>query len=224
VHRAFQTRKQAGVGTLRHVEAHVTAEPPGRAERIAGGQHDPFGDGGAGHVGRIHARGQPAPQEHARIRFDPGIETDALQPFADPAHGLGKATAQSADMFAIGPVLQQGQNQVGGKRAAAKGGREFEIDDFLDPVGARRNEAAAHGGRQGFGKAADMDDAVQTVERRQARRRLALEIGEYIVFDDDEVVVLGEFQDTVGNGRRQGCSGRVVQSRIGDVEAGRMVG
>ena len=67
-------------------------------------------------------------------------------------------------------------------------GRDLKVDQRLDPVGPRRDVAAADGGGQGLGKAADPDHAGQTVEGREARRGFGFEIGEDVVLDDGEVV------------------------------------
>ena len=69
-----------------------------------------------------------------------------------------------------------------------------------------------------------MDDALEAIEGGETLSGLLLEIGEDAVLDDRETMRLGEFEQAMGDRRRQRCTGGVMQGRIGDVEAWTMLG
>jgi hypothetical protein len=104
---------------------------------------------------------------------------------------------------------------------ADKTRRHLKIGQVRNPVDARRDVAAAQGGRQRLGEAADADDPVQPVQRRQTGGGLGLQIGEKIILDDGEVMRGGQIQQAVRRLGRDAGAGRVLKSRVGQIEPGR---
>ena len=72
----------------------------------------------------------------------------------------------------------------------AHGRRELQIDKLPDPVLARGDIAAAHRGADSLGRAADLHDPAEAVERGEPRRRLGLEVCERVVLEDENIVLL----------------------------------
>ena len=75
----------------------------------------------------------------------------------------------------------------------------------------RGQEADAPVGRQDLGEAADVDRALQAVERAQPGGVLGRDMAVGVVLDDVEVVLVGQLQHAVRAARRQAVAGRVVQ-------------
>ncbi len=176
------------------------------------------GQGAAGQIRRIVCLGQAAPGEHAGPLLHPWRDAECGKPLRRLAHGMGKLRAHRFHVPAVAAVLQQGQHQLAREPAAAEGGGDPEIGQPLDPVARRGDEAAAHRRRQRLGKAADVDDAAQSVERGQPRGGRVLEIGEDVVLDDRQSGLVGKLQQPVGDDGRQHRAGRIVQGGICDVE------
>src|SRR5690606_34737826 len=124
-----------------------------------------------------------APEEHAGLRFEPGLDADGAKTVGRFEPGAGKAGAKGLYRLAIAAITEPGQDEFGIQPPAAKGRGDLEVGKPLDPFGLRRDEAAARGGREGLGETADIDDALQPVEGRKPRRRALFEIVEDVVLD-----------------------------------------
>ena len=85
--------------------------------------------------------------------------------------------------------------------------------------GVRRQEADPPVRRQDLGEAADVDGALQAVERAQARRVLGCDVAVGVVLDDVEVVLVGQLQHAVRAARRQAVAGGVVEHAHADDRA-----
>ena len=130
-----------GAARLRHVEAHVVSRRVGDAEHIAGRQHDIVGERALRDSGRIETVGKLNPQEHAALGFAPRCEAQCFEAHDRLAHGLGQAAVQAVEMLAVTAVTQDLEDKLGGKGIVAERGGELQIDEAVDPVGARRDEA-----------------------------------------------------------------------------------
>ena len=86
--------------------------------------------------------------------------------------------------------------------------------------GWRRQKAHAPVRRQDLGEAADVDRALQAIERAQARRVLGRDVAVGVVLDDVEVVLVGQLQHAVRAARGQAVAGGVVEHAHADVELG----
>ena len=64
-------------------------------------------------IRRVMALRQPAPQEHPRLRRDPGHDPELFQAACGFAHGRREPDAQAVDMLAIGAIHQHGEQQIG---------------------------------------------------------------------------------------------------------------
>ena len=122
----------------------------------------------------------------------------------------------------MAPVVALGQHAVehrGACHAVAHAGRELEVDERADPVGARGDVAAARRGADGLGGAPDLDDASEAIESGKPDCGLLLEVAERVVLEDQNVVILGEPQDAMGDRGRERRAGRVLQAGVGQVKA-----
>ena len=97
--------------------------------------------------------------------------------------------------------------------------QRLEVGQVAGQVGTAGDEPHAQRGREGLGEAADVDRAFQLVQRREARRRHRLEVGQRVVLDDQQVVLLCQLQHLEGLGGRQVRAGRVVCHRLGEEQA-----
>ena len=113
---------------------------------------------------------------------------------------------------------------VGPRRAIAHGRRQLEIDKLRDPVLPRGDIAAAHRGADSLGRAADLHDPAQAVERGEPRRRLGLEVCERVVLEDENVVLLGQSQHPMDGRRRGRHPCWVLQASAGEIETRTMFG
>ncbi|MNT58158.1 hypothetical protein D3C72_1955780 [compost metagenome] len=128
----------------------------------------------------------------------PGFNPELGQPRTCGMHGLGQMGAQGVHMFAVAAVRQCDMGDIGGQPASCKAGGDLQVNQAVYPVGARRHKAAAQRGRQGLGKAADVDDAGEAIQRGQPRCRAVLEIRKDVILNDDQASAFGKFEQPVG--------------------------
>ena len=127
-------------------------------------------------------------------------------------------------MAPISAFRQHPMQNVSPRRAVAHGRRELEVDELPDPILPRGDIAAAHRGADRLGRAADLHDPAQAIERGEPRRRLGLEVCERVVLEDENVVLLSQPQHPM-DGRRGGRhSRRVLQASAGQIETRTMLG
>ena len=141
-----------------------------------------------------------------------------------PPHGIGEFSAQTVEMTPISAFRQHAMQNVGSGRTVAHGRRQLEIDKLRDPVLPRGDVAAAHRGADSLGRAADLHDPAQAVERGEPRRRFGLEVCERIVLEDEDVVLLGQSQHPMDGRRRGRHPCRVLQASAGQIETRTMLG
>ena len=171
----------------------------GRAEDVAGREHDVLGERRAGDLGGVERR-QAAPEVDAACGTIQGSMPRASARRPSPPRALARRTAQRLQVLAIAAVARRrGPARRDGLGPPEKLVAILKVDQPLDPVGPRGDVAAADRGRKRLGEAADADHAVEPVERGKARRRLGLEIGEDVVLDDGQAVLVGELQNPVGD-------------------------
>ena len=102
-------------------------------------------------------------------------------------------------MLAVAAVAKRAGDQFGRDRVgSAKARRDLKIDQRFDPVGARRDVAAADRGGQGLGEAADADHTREAGEGCKAWRGFGLEVGKDVVLDDGEVMGGRQVQQSMG--------------------------
>ena len=190
----------------------------GSAERWARREHHLPRQPVAGDVGGADAVGQVSPQIDAGARLDPGDEAVRAQVLQRPPHGVGELSAQAVEMAPISAFRQHAMQNMGPRRAVAHGRRQLEIDKLRDPVLPRGDIAAAHRRADSLGRAADLHDPAQAVERGEPRRRLGLEVGERVVLEDENVVLLGQSQHPMDGRRRGRRPGRVLHATAGQIE------
>ncbi|OAP49781.1 hypothetical protein ATB98_03155 [Sinorhizobium saheli] len=142
--------EKALVLTLGHVEAQKAAGSPGVAEDIARREHDRFLERLPCELRRVDAVRQPAPDEHARLRLDPGADADRPQPPGNVRHRARQTLSHRFHMPAIAAVRQKRQHQLRGKTGAAEAGGDLEVRQPVDPVARCGDETAARGRRQRF--------------------------------------------------------------------------
>src|SRR5215211_5820223 len=123
-------------------------------------------------------------------------------------------------MPAVAAARQNARGQLGCDRTgAAKARGDLEIDKPLDPVRPARDVAAAHRGRECFGKTPYPDYTIEPVKHGETRRRCWLKIREDVVFDDRQIMRGRSVQHPIRGLGREGGPGRIVESRIRQVEA-----
>src|ERR1700722_4314610 len=106
--------------------------------------------------------------------------------------------------------------------AIAEADGELDVDELVDPLGLGGDIAAAHRRRNRLRQAADLNDPVEAVEAGKTRRWFRFEISEYIVLDDDDVVLFSELQHAMGDNGGNRRPGRIMQPGGGQIEAGTM--
>ena len=100
--------------------------------------------------------------------------------------------------------------------------RELQIDQRVRPVGPRRDITGPQCGRDRFGIAADLNDAIIAVESGQTRRRRRLEIAVDVVLEDDDIMAFRQLERAMRMRRRQGGAGRVMWPGDGQIKPGAM--
>ena len=130
-------------------------------------------------------------------------------------------------------VIEMETRFAGGDVALEPGGDDddesfapiaYLADDRQEPTRAiearRRDEADPPAGGQDLREAADVEAALEPVERGQPWRVRGRQMRVGVVLDDMEVVRLRQLQQLMRAGQRQHAAGRVVQHRDGHVQAG----
>ena len=130
------------------------------------------------------------------------------------AYTLGVA-AQLALVYAPGQGLLQ-------QRGRGQRGQQLGVDKSLNQGRRCRQETDAPTGCQYFCKAADIDGAPQAIQCAEAGGVVRRNVAVSVIFDDMEIVRVGQLQHTVGTARREAIAGGVVEHADADKELGRM--
>jgi len=138
--RALQRRHQLRsrhCATLKRMKAAADCEALNTLPR----QHHIVGERGTRHVGGVAASGKWH-QDGSRRAHQPWLDAISAQFLADVAAARAGG-AQLLDMLAIEAARQHACDDLVATRLGAEPGRDLQIDQIIDPVGARRDEAAA---------------------------------------------------------------------------------
>ena len=106
------------------------------------------------------------------------------------------------------------------QRGRRQRGQQLGVQQALDQIGRRRHEADTPAGRQNFGETADINRALQSVERAQPGRVLGCEVAVGVVFDDMKLMLLRQLQHTMGAAGGDAVARRVVKHADADEQLG----
>ncbi len=149
------------------------------------------------------------------IQGDEAVRAHGLQ---RSPHRVGELSPKPVEMAPVAAFRQNAMQDRRPCRAVAHGRRKLEVDDLRDPIRTRCDVAAAQGGADRLGGAAHLHNTAKAVERGKPGRRLRFEIRERVVFEDHDVVLLGQSEHPVNDSGRGNRARRIVQAAGGEIE------
>ena len=167
----------------------------------------------------VRDAGPACPDEQRVRRAHEHLGPHAVEQRIGAVRGLGQLGAQLLQVLGMPSLRQHSLDGALGIFRAADGGEDLEVGQILRQIGAAGHEAHAQRGRQRLGEAAQVERALEPVQRRQARRRGGAVVAEGIVLDQQQVVLLRQPQHRLRLGLRQVRARGVVRQRLREEEA-----